>query len=69
MDVRQAAREEQWRSVMEETKHLANLQQETLKRKWELAIKAKNAEIDHFRTELNAILFDVSNLQRKDKRR
>ena len=65
MDARQMAREEQWRAVMEETKHLASLQQNVMKQKWELAIRAKNAEIDRFRTELDAILFDVSNLQRK----
>ena len=67
MDARQMAREEQWRAVMEETKHLASLQQNVLNQKWELAIRAKNAEIDRFRTELDAILFDVSNLQRKGK--
>ena len=65
MDARQIAREEQWRAVMEETKHLASLQQNVLNQKWELAIRAKNAEIDRFRTELDAILFDVSNLQRR----
>ena len=65
MDARQIAREEQWRAVMEETKNLASLQQNVMKQKWELAIRAKNAEIDRFRTELDAILFDVSNLQRK----
>ena len=67
MDARQMAREEQWRAVMEETKQLASLQQNVLNQKWELAIRAKNAEIDRFRSELDAILFDVSNLQRKGR--
>lgn len=53
--------------MIEETKHLAHLQQNALKQKWELSMRAKNAEIDHFRKELDAILYDVSNLQRKDR--
>ena len=53
--------------MMEETKQLASLQQNVLNQKWELAIRAKNAEIDRFRSELDAILFDVSNLQRKGR--
>ena len=56
MEARQEARENQWKEVVEETKRVAQMQQGLMRQRWEMALDAKNSELQGFRSELDSIL-------------
>lgn len=56
MEAESAARDKQWKFVLEDSRQLAGAQAELTRRRCELALEAKSAEIEGFRAELDALI-------------
>ena len=51
-----ASKEQQWRTLLDDKQQLAGAQVELLKKRFEVALETKNAEIEGFRVQVEALL-------------
>jgi len=63
MEAKHASKEEQWRGAVQEAQRVAEMQHGALRRRWELAFEAKNAELEGFRHAIDGILVEARDLQ------
>ncbi|MCO5594175.1 hypothetical protein L7F22_048199 [Adiantum nelumboides] len=64
MEARQRQREMDWHGLLVETKKLLDEERSMAGKTWQLAMEAKNAEIERFKLELDAILETAIQIRR-----
>ena len=65
LEIRHAAREAEAVELVESVKHVANVEVERVRREMSMQLEAKNAEVDAYRDELDAIVVDVKMMHAK----